>query len=179
MSPISTMLEKLAGLRYRRGQLMTRLFYSRGFGHVGRGAVVIAPIMLQGVKRIHIGDGTLIRDGAWLATEGERGELHIGHACHFGHRLHVHSIDPVFIGDRCVVADNVMITSTDHQRGNRHAVTGKGEVRIGDDVFIGQNCTVLGGVTIGDGATVGAGAVVTKDVPAGSVVGGIPARVIG
>lgn len=49
---------------------------------------------------------------------------------------------------------------------------------IGNKVFLGANAVVLPGVTIGDGAIVGAGAVVTKDVPAGVVVGGNPARVI-
>jgi acetyltransferase-like isoleucine patch superfamily enzyme len=52
-------------------------------------------------------------------------------------------------------------------------------VDIGDDVWIGRGALVLPGVTIGDGAVVAAGAVVTKDVPAGSVVAGVPAKVVG
>lgn len=51
-------------------------------------------------------------------------------------------------------------------------------IKICDDVWIGMNCIVLKGVTIGEGAIVGAGSVVTKDVPAWSVVGGNPAKVI-
>ena len=49
---------------------------------------------------------------------------------------------------------------------------------IGNDVYIGVNCTILGGVTIGDGAVVAAGAVVTKDVPPHTVYGGVPAKLI-
>lgn len=51
-------------------------------------------------------------------------------------------------------------------------------IRIGNNVWIGAQATVLPGVTIGDGAIVGAGAVVTRDVPANVIVGGIPAKII-
>ena len=54
----------------------------------------------------------------------------------------------------------------------------KGDIRIGNDVWIGAHATVLSGVTIGDGAVVGACAVVAKDVPPYAVVVGNPARVV-
>jgi acetyltransferase-like isoleucine patch superfamily enzyme len=50
--------------------------------------------------------------------------------------------------------------------------------RIGNDVWIGMNATILGGITVGDGAIIGAHALVTKDVPPYSVVGGVPAKFI-
>jgi acetyltransferase-like isoleucine patch superfamily enzyme len=49
---------------------------------------------------------------------------------------------------------------------------------IGKNVWIGANATVLPGVTIGDGAIIAAGAVVTKEVPANVIVGGVPAKII-
>lgn len=54
----------------------------------------------------------------------------------------------------------------------------KGDIVIGNDVWIGYEATILSGVTIGDGAIIGTKAVVTKDVPAYSVVGGVPAKEI-
>ena len=51
-------------------------------------------------------------------------------------------------------------------------------VTIGNDVWIGRRVIILPGVTISDGCVIGAGAVVTKDMPAYSIVGGVPAKVI-
>jgi len=61
------------------------------------------------------------------------------------------------------------------QDGHPHS---KGTTRIGNDVWIGHGALVLSGVTVGDGACIGAGAVVSKDVPAYSIVAGNPGRVV-
>ena len=54
----------------------------------------------------------------------------------------------------------------------------KGDIVIGNDVWIGYEAVIFSGVTIGDGAVIGARAVVTKDVPPYTIVGGVPAKVI-
>ena len=125
-----------------------------------------APHQLRGVDRITLGRDCAIYEGAWLAVEEGGGPLTIGDHTYLGHGVHLHAIDPVRIGSRCVLADGVYVTSTDHDRDDRHRTHGTGAVTIGDDVFLGQRAVVLGGVTIGDGATVAAHAVVTRDVAA-------------
>jgi len=153
--------------------------YRLAFAHLGSGTVIVRPHKLQGIDRIHIGDNCSVFEGAWLACEPGGSPLWIGDRTYLGHGVHVHALDPVTIGSDCVLADGVFIGSSDHDRDDRRQVDGSGPVVIGDRVFIGQRAVVLGGVTIGDGATVGAHAVVTRDVPAGATVVGIPARTVG
>jgi serine O-acetyltransferase len=73
----------------------------------------------------------------------------------------------VVIGDRCGVMHNVTIGMN---------MTG-GVPRIGDDVFIGVNATVLGSITIGDRVRIGANTAVATNVPSDSVVIGSPAKI--
>lgn len=85
----------------------------------------------------------------------------------------------IVIGDDCLIGHNVVLTTLNHaldpaHRGDMHPAP----VVIGSNVWLGANVTVLPGVTIGDDAVVGAASVVTRDVPAGAVVVGSPARVV-
>lgn len=88
----------------------------------------------------------------------------------------------VDIGDGTQIGPHVQIYTADHPRDP--AVRAQGlefgrPVRIGSHVWIGGGAIILPGVTVGDGATIGAGSVVTRDVPAGTIVAGNPARQIG
>lgn len=83
------------------------------------------------------------------------------------------------IGDHVDIASDVMIYNSEHDINAEdfHAVNE--EIEIGDYVFIGPRVIILPGINIGRGAVVAAGAVVTKNVEDYSIVGGIPARIIG
>lgn len=89
------------------------------------------------------------------------------------------------IGDRVWVGANTVITDTDFHpldaetRRARPLDANTAPVEIADDVFIGMNALILKGVRIGERAVVGAGSVVSRDIPAGAIVAGNPARVIG
>jgi len=88
------------------------------------------------------------------------------------------------LGSHVLVGDHVSFRTADHEfRDAEVPIVEQGERRgpivVGDDVWIGANATVLRGVTIGRGAVIGANSVVTRDVAPFSIVGGVPARVIG
>ncbi len=91
----------------------------------------------------------------------------------------------ISIGHSVTVGANTIIVDTDFhplhsERRRLQAYPAKSApVMIEDDVFIGLQCLILKGVTLGRGCVVGAGSVVTRDVPAGAVVAGNPAQVIG
>ena len=81
------------------------------------------------------------------------------------------------IGDETQIAANVQLISNNHDLEDRNVITCK-PINIGRRVWVGAGATILPGVTIGDNSVVGAGSVVTKDVPADTIVAGNPARII-
>lgn len=99
----------------------------------------------------------------------------------------------LIIGSFCSIADEVLfLLGADHRldyistypykyrilHSTPYEAVSKGNIIIGDDVWIGHRAIILSGVTIGQGAVVAAGAVVAKDVPPYAVVAGVPAKVI-
>ena len=85
----------------------------------------------------------------------------------------------IFIGDGALIGHNVVLATLNHAKSpqDRGSMI-PAPIHIGKNVWIGANATVLPGVTIGDGAIVAAGAVVARDVPANTIVGGVPAKVL-
>ena len=83
------------------------------------------------------------------------------------------------IGDDCLIGHQVVIATLNHDpTPDRRKSMISAPVRIGRNVWIGSHATILPGVTVGDDAIIAAGAVVTKDVPAGTIAAGVPAKTI-
>lgn len=82
----------------------------------------------------------------------------------------------IIIGEGCAISHDFTIMDSDaHElNGNRNL----NPIHIGNHVWIGTRVTILNGVNIGDGAVIAAGALVTDNVPAGALVGGVPAKVL-
>lgn len=85
----------------------------------------------------------------------------------------------ITIGDGTLIGHQVVLATLDHDMDlAKRSWMHPSPIVIGSNVWIGAHATILRGVTIGDNAVIAAGAVVTKDVPANTVVGGVPARVL-
>jgi acetyltransferase-like isoleucine patch superfamily enzyme len=124
---------------------------------------------------VWIGDGTKIRC--------HEGIVEIGSKTVMGQECTISAYQRVRIGEECVIADRAMFIDFDHgivevERPIRSQGIYKRDVEIGNNVWIGYGACVLRGVSVGDNSVIGTNSVVTKDVPANAVVGGIPARII-
>lgn len=125
-------------------------------------------------RTVRIGDNTKLLRGAEIV-----GPVTIGPGCFVNRDAYIRA--NVTIGRNCNIGPFCRFITDSHDLGGPGRRAGKGSfppISIGDGTWIGAGVTVLGGVTIGAGAVVAAGAVVTKDVPANTMVGGVPAKVI-
>jgi maltose O-acetyltransferase len=135
------------------------IYIRRMLGHLGKGSILYPGVIISIPKQVFIGNDVSIGPGA---------------------RLGASSQGSITIGDRCAIASGTRIVTATHDP-NVLPVSRVGinkSVKIGEDVWIGTAAIVLPGITIHDGAIVAAGAVVSKDVPADCMVGGVPARLI-
>jgi acetyltransferase-like isoleucine patch superfamily enzyme len=139
--------------------------------------------------QLEIGRGATLRIGrwAWLGhgckIRVHEGEVAIGAKTVMGQECTISAYQRVSIGRECILADRVMLIDFDHgvtevERPIRLQGIYKRDVRVGHNVWIGYGACILRGVSIGENSVVGTNSVVPKDVPAGAVVGGVPARVI-
>jgi acetyltransferase-like isoleucine patch superfamily enzyme len=131
--------------------------------NVGPGARLSPALSIRNPERISIGAGAHI--GQWS---------HLWAGDHAGR---------ITIGDHALLAPEVFLTASDYDFDSSDGPVmdlpkRERDITIGANTWLGAKVVVVAGVTIGEGAIVAAGSVVTKDVPAGAVVGGVPAKVI-
>ena len=137
----------------------------------------------------------LIGDGCFIEHTTAYGHIELGNYVSIsGPGTILHSVNgKIKIGSFTSIAENVSIQEFNHDMSKpttaavqlyffthrfEDDVVSKGDVIIDEDVWVGSNAVILSGVHIGRGAVVAAGSVVTKDVPAYSIVAGVPAKIL-
>ena len=124
---------------------------------------------------VWIGDGTKIRC--------HEGAVEVGDKTVLGQECTISAYQRIRIGEQCVIADRAMFIDFDHgaaevERPIRVQGIYKRDTVVGSNVWVGYGACVLRGVRVGDNSIIGTNAVVTRDVPANAVVGGVPAKVL-
>lgn len=106
--------------------------------------------------------------------------IHVGDNFYAGYNCTILDMAEVKVGHNCMIGPNVGIYTAGHSiEPKDRNKSGYGiQIIIGNDVWIGGSCVILAGVTIGDNSIVAAGSVVTKDVPANTIVAGNPAKIL-
>ena len=176
-----------------RDQLYT--MWMRPFlGHLGKTSIIGRSSRLWGGggKHISIGDDTIIQRhailGCWTRYHHQAfsPSITIGDHCNIGEYCHITAINQIVIGNGLLTGRFVLISDNSHGGLSQaeaaippaaRELVSKGPVIIGDNVWIGDKVTILAGVHIGNNAIIAANAVVTEDVPANTLVAGVPASV--
>lgn len=156
------------------------IFVSRAFDRCGKFFMATGKLKIYKKNGlIDIGRKVIMYNDCKISVWGTDFESHliIGDNTFIGDRTEIHCGKEIIIGNDCDISWDVVIMDRDYHKLNSQECVYK-PVHIGNKVWIGCRSTILKGVKIGDGAVVAAGSVVTRDVPANTVVAGNPARVV-
>ena len=181
MTPLPFLLRMGGGLASRARNLWFRALGVQIVGYIWMRKVSIP----RQWRDITLECGASLDDGVILLSAGapKRDRIIIRSGAYLNRYTMLDASEQIEVGRNCMIGPFCYITDHDHGQVegipmNEQLLVGNA-VRIGNDVWLGAGVVVLKGVTIGDGAIVGAGAVVTRNVPAGAKMAGVPAREIG
>jgi acetyltransferase-like isoleucine patch superfamily enzyme len=146
-----------------------------------RSVLVLGCPELHGSRHIRLGRNLMLYPGIYLETR-DAGAIDIADDVVISRGAHIVAFAGVRIGAGSMIGEYASVRDANHRFGQGIALRRSGQraraIEIGANVWIGRGATILPGARIGDGAVIGANAVVTHDVPAQAVVGGVPARAL-
>jgi acetyltransferase-like isoleucine patch superfamily enzyme len=181
--------DKVYRVHYVLVRLKTAGYYRYIFAAIGRGSLIYKPLLLSGSQFVHIGDYTLIRQGARieaiLLDPGRPPRIEIGSNVNIEQNVHIVCTSRISIGDNVTITGNCSIVDTAHPFQDIHDPVKIGAridptprpIEIGHGTFIGIGCVILPNVRIGKHCVVGSNSTVTRDIPDYSVAAGSPARI--
>lgn len=142
------------------GSKRRSLFYSMTLQKCGKNLQIMPGVIVKFPENLYIENNVTINRNVFITARGS-----------------------VYIGNDVLIGQNTVINSGNHEFSNSNLpINAQGhssdKIIIGNDVWIGANCSILKGVEIGDGSVIGAGSVVTKNIEPYSIVGGTPAKKI-
>jgi acetyltransferase-like isoleucine patch superfamily enzyme len=195
----------LSGFGGGLGFLLRRKLYRSLFGGTGAGLIIGQNVTLRHPHRMRLGDGVTIDDLCVLDARGgddglvlednviinrncmvlaKAGSLKLGRNTSIGSNCVLVSMSGLEMGSSVLVAGGCYFSAGAYHTGDagdafmNQGAYSTGPIIIEDNAWIGTGAIILDNVRIGRNAIVGAGAVVTNDVPARTVVAGVPARVV-
>jgi len=178
---------------YRLKGMLYTAWIAPNFSRLGSNSKIETGLYLVNGKFVEIGSNCIIGRNSFITAINSdlyetNAKIVIGDNCILGSDIHISAVNYVKIGNNVRTGKSILITdnshgdtkSEEHQTipPNMRPIFSKGWVIIGDNVWIGEKAAIMPGVTIGDGVIIGANSVVTKDIPANAIAGGIPAKIL-
>jgi len=140
---------------------------------------VHSSVLFMGNGDVVAGNNTQLR--AYTVIEMDKGTFVIGDNSVIGYNSFIQCTGRITIGRGSLLGPHCSFIASSHPVNNQPLISQpmiRGEIKIGNNVWIGANCTINIGITIGDNAIIGANSFVNKDVPANTVWAGSPIRFI-
>ncbi len=151
---------------------------------LGKGVSIFSGVqLLRYPKNIKIDLNAVVKSGSHLCACNQDAYVVVGARTTIGFHTFIYASSRIVIGADCMIAPFVYIVDSDHgtsagiPMNQQPNITNS--IHIGNDVWIGAHAVILSGVTIADGAIIAAGSVVRENVHRDTIVGGIPAKIIG
>lgn len=167
MGTINNFRKNLRGYKHMVKWLNKQATMSNKFGYKAPNAVYEEPCNIDSPSGVYLYENTKLRSNCTIINSPER-------------KLIVKKYSAIASGCTFITNGHTSTVGIPHfLLGPSHINDKSGDIIIGEDVWMGANCTVMPGITIGRGAIIGTGSLVTKDVPPYALVVGSPAKVVG